>query len=230
MKRIIILALSVLMVVLSISEANAQWQFCFGMSPGISKMFPSHPVEEITLPSAVSLTLQTGVNYSFSRKVSIMTFLSLSNYAGRFVPTWEGEWEGVYHYPLSKKVRINSSAGIAVAILNNNAGNLPEYINHVPLSRFNEDNLFIVVKSGLQWKVPGLYHSVYFGADYHLGMRKAHQVICYGADQSSPAITFNGRGSYLALNMIILIGKEKYSWKKTLSARDKAQMKRSFVM
>jgi len=81
----------------------------------------------------------------------------------------------------------------------------------------------------LQWKAPGKYHAVLFGLDYHWGFKHAHQAYIYETSNSHEVIKLSGRGSYLALNMLIIIGKEKYKWKKS-STEKKALQIRSFVM
>ena len=213
------------MSVLAAADASAQWQFCFGMSPGISKIFPVHPAEGITLLPKASITLQGGVNYSFNRNYSAMLLFSFSQYA----PTWECEIEESYNYPLSKNMRIKSSAGIAAAFLENTTAARHDFARLLPaIYTSSRDNLFIVIKSGLQWKTPGHRHSVCFGADYHWGIMKAHQAIIYTHTNLSPSTIIAGRGSYLALNMIIFIGKEKYTWKK--AALVKHNHPRHFVM
>lgn len=192
-------------------DAVAQWQFCFGMSPGISVIFPPHPVDGLSFGTVTSLTLQTGVNYSFNRKYSAMLLFSYTEYS----PTWEAELEESYNYPLSKKLRLKSSAGIAVAFLNNTAAHPPDVVTFLPAYyTSSQDNLFIVMKSGFQWKAPGHEHSVCFGLDYHWGIMRAHQAIIYSTSGSLPSSMITGRGSYLALNLLIFIGKEKYKWKK----------------
>ncbi|HYV93360.1 MAG TPA: hypothetical protein VE978_16430 [Chitinophagales bacterium] len=222
------LFLFIVIVTASCAEvAKAQWQFCFGMSPGISKTFPVHPADGIRLPWTTSVTLHSGINYSFSRKMSAMFLLSFSDYN----ISWEGEVEGAYNYPLTKRVRIKSSAGIGAAFLHNTRDPIPEYVINLPsVFRYNKDNFFVVLKSGVQWKAPGKYHSVCFSVDYHWGILNAHRAIIYNTEHYSPSMILKGRGSYLALNMIIFIGKEKYSWKKSLTAKDKIPKSKSFVM
>ncbi len=203
------------------------------MSPGISKIFPPHPAEGLKFGTVTSLTLQAGVNYSFNRNYSAMLLLSFSEYA----PTWEGELEESYNYPLSKKLRLKTSAGVAVAFLNNTTAKPPDVVTFLPaFYTSSQDNLFFVVKSALQWKTPGHGHSVCFGLDYHWGIMRAHQAIIYtnggsslaSVSSSSPSFILRGRGSYLALNLTIIVGKEKYTWKKASFGTNTRQ--RNFVM
>jgi hypothetical protein len=235
-------------VVLQVEAANAQLQFCFGLSPGMSEAAPLPPFTRPGGNLKLGVTPQAGLNYVINKNLGVMFLLSFVTYGYRrdvadsfnlsrgrgktlFFPNPEIEFNGSYKIPVRKNLCLKACAGLAASFFSNYESKFIGFANSFPqgygINR--ENNFYAVLKSGVQWKTPGNHHALYFGCDYHWGLKKEYQFGTYEGTQLLPEKTETRRGSYFSLNIIIFIGQEKYAWKKSPSKNQNSRTK-PFVM
>jgi len=190
------------------SESSAQFQWGIGVSPGIGIAKVGEHQSDFRNPPQFSIAPQIFGGYSWYRKYSVFLKSVLPSYD--VASKIEFQLLGSVRKSINKNVSLKSALGVGTFVF---AFGRPDKLSC-------RHNIYLIAQVGPHFILPGKSHFLFLSLDYHYGLRQEYNYVVTTFFTPEAKNVVYGRGSYLALNIDIIFGKEKNPKRKTVPTKN----------